>query len=151
MPRYTGSSPPLTQRTPTTVTMSMALSYQSPPPPPSTTTTTLNCKTSSSTSIAPALIRSHFPAKSNALFSQNNHDHLLSLNSTSPEKWRAQVSFFPAFLGKRKDVTTLKEELLEAIAPLDRGTEATPEDQQRVDQVGFDLTTVGVFLLFFGC
>ncbi|KAJ0078397.1 hypothetical protein Patl1_36871 [Pistacia atlantica] len=28
----------------------------------------------------------------------------------------------------------LKEELYEAIAPLDRGAEASPEDQQRVDQ-----------------
>ncbi|XP_056163225.1 probable plastid-lipid-associated protein 4, chloroplastic isoform X3 [Syzygium oleosum] len=119
--------------------MSMALSYQPPPPPPPTT---LNCKTSSSTSIAPALIRSQFPAKSNALFLQNNHGNLLSLNSSSPEKWRAQVSFFPAFLGKRKDVTTLKEELLEAIAPLDRGAEATPEDQQRVDQIARKLEAV---------
>lgn len=46
------------------------------------------------------------------------------------------MSFFPAFLKKGKDAETLKEELLEAIAPLDRGALATPEDQQRVDQVG---------------
>ena len=34
-----------------------------------------------------------------------------------------------------KKAATLKEELLEAIAPLDRGAEATPEDKDRVDQV----------------
>lgn len=107
----------------------MALSYQPPPPP------ILNCKTSSSTSIAPALIHSHFPTKSNARFLQINSDNLLSPNSSSTEKWRAQVSFFPAFLSKRKDVAALKEELLEAIAPLERGAEASLEDQQRVDQI----------------
>ena len=46
------------------------------------------------------------------------------------------MSFFPAFLKKGKDAKTLKEELLEAIAPLDRGADAPPEDQQRIDQVG---------------
>lgn len=45
------------------------------------------------------------------------------------------VSFFPGFLTKGSDVQKLKVELYEAIAPLDRGAEATPEDQQRVDQV----------------
>ncbi|KHN33471.1 Putative plastid-lipid-associated protein 4, chloroplastic [Glycine soja] len=44
------------------------------------------------------------------------------------------VSFFPGFLTKGSDVQKLKVELYEAIAPLDRGAEATPEDQQRVDQ-----------------
>ncbi|KAL3724126.1 hypothetical protein ACJRO7_036189 [Eucalyptus globulus] len=111
--------------------MSMALSYQPPPPPPPI----LNCKTSSSTSIAPALIHSHFPTKSNARFPQINSDNLLSPNSSSTEKWRAQVSFFPAFLSKRKDVAALKEELLEAIARLERGAEASLEDQQGVDQI----------------
>lgn len=73
------------------------------------------------------------PVKSNSynLFSRTssaNSDH---------EKWRVNISFFPAFLNKGKDVKLLKEELLDAIAPLDRGADATPEDQQRVDQVGF--------------
>ena len=40
------------------------------------------------------------------------------------------------FLNKGKDAKVLKEELLEAISPLDQGADATPEDQQRVDQVG---------------
>ncbi|KAG6711267.1 probable plastid-lipid-associated protein 4, chloroplastic isoform X2 [Carya illinoinensis] len=58
-----------------------------------------------------------------------------NLSSTAhPEKWRAKISFFPAFLKKGKDAKTLKEELLDAIAPLDRGADATVEDQQTVDQ-----------------
>lgn len=50
-------------------------------------------------------------------------------------KWRTKVSFFQGFLVKEKDVKKLKEELLEAIAPLDRGAEASQEDQERVDEV----------------
>lgn len=61
------------------------------------------------------------------------------LHKPSTEKWRAKVSFFPAFLnkGKGKDAKLLKEELLQAIEPLDRGARATIEDQQTVDQVRF--------------
>jgi hypothetical protein len=44
---------------------------------------------------------------------------------------------FSCFFKEGKDANTIKEELLEAIAPLDRGAEATPEDQQRIDQVAF--------------
>lgn len=56
--------------------------------------------------------------------------------STSITKWRTNVSFLPSFLNNRKgDATTIKQELLQAIAPLDRGAQATPEDQQRVDLV----------------
>ncbi|THG03167.1 hypothetical protein TEA_026399 [Camellia sinensis var. sinensis] len=60
----------------------------------------------------------------------------LSTTTTSPvsDKWRTHVSFFPAFLNKTRDAKPIKEELLEAIAPLDRGADATPEDQQRIDQ-----------------
>ncbi|XP_058089681.1 probable plastid-lipid-associated protein 4, chloroplastic isoform X2 [Magnolia sinica] len=51
------------------------------------------------------------------------------------EKWRSRVSFFPSFLKKKgKDRETMKEELLEAISALDRGAEATPDNQERVDQ-----------------
>ena len=53
------------------------------------------------------------------------------------------MSFSLAFLKKGKYAKTLKEELLEAIAPLDRRADATLEDQQRIDQVGC--------LLFFVC
>ncbi|OIS99671.1 PREDICTED: probable plastid-lipid-associated protein 4, chloroplastic [Nicotiana attenuata] len=51
------------------------------------------------------------------------------------QKWRTNVSFFPAFFNKTKDPTPIKQELLEAIAPLDRGADATPEDQQIIDQI----------------
>ncbi|KAK6945587.1 Plastid lipid-associated protein/fibrillin conserved domain [Dillenia turbinata] len=51
------------------------------------------------------------------------------------QRWRTRVSFFPAFLTGRKDISSLKEELFEAIAPLDRGADAFPQDQDRVDQI----------------
>jgi hypothetical protein len=55
-------------------------------------------------------------------------------------RWRAGVSsfsFLPPFLtgNDAKKAEKLKEELLAAIAPLDRGAEATPEDKERVEQV----------------
>ncbi|RWW67111.1 hypothetical protein BHE74_00025463 [Ensete ventricosum] len=51
-------------------------------------------------------------------------------------RWRAGVSFFPSFLKKKaRSPEEIKEELLEAIAPLDRGADATPDDQERIDQV----------------
>ncbi|XP_019243555.1 PREDICTED: probable plastid-lipid-associated protein 4, chloroplastic isoform X2 [Nicotiana attenuata] len=50
-------------------------------------------------------------------------------------KWRTKVSFFPFFSTKSKDIESLKLELFEAIAPLDRGAEATTEDQKLVDQI----------------
>ncbi|PPD81143.1 hypothetical protein GOBAR_DD21930 [Gossypium barbadense] len=57
-------------------------------------------------------------------------------------KWRVNVSFFPAFLNKGKDAKVLKQDLLDCIAPLDRGADATPEDQQRVDQLASKLEAV---------
>ncbi|KAJ9174616.1 hypothetical protein P3X46_013244 [Hevea brasiliensis] len=75
----------------------------------------------------------------------NNQTNFLNLSSndnSSFDKWRATVSFFPAFLKKGKDAKVLKEELLEAIAPLDRGAEATPEDQQAVDEIARKLEAV---------
>lgn len=58
-----------------------------------------------------------------------------SLKEQVPQywKWRTRVSF--SFLSRSQDVESLKEELLEAIAPLDRGADATPEDQKLIDQV----------------
>ncbi|XP_058089680.1 probable plastid-lipid-associated protein 4, chloroplastic isoform X1 [Magnolia sinica] len=59
------------------------------------------------------------------------------------EKWRSRVSFFPSFLKKKgKDRETMKEELLEAISALDRGAEATPDNQERVDQIARELEAV---------
>ncbi|KAK1313758.1 hypothetical protein QJS10_CPA06g02444 [Acorus calamus] len=55
-------------------------------------------------------------------------------------KWRTNVSFFPSFLNKKtKSKDELKRELLDAIAPLDRGADASPEDQERVDQIASEL------------
>ncbi|KAK4341290.1 hypothetical protein RND71_039791 [Anisodus tanguticus] len=98
----------------------MALSSLSPPP-------TL-VATQSSTSTWPYLSHStciSFPAI------QNPHITISPLN----KKWRTNVSFFPAFFNKTKDPTPIKQELLEAIAPLDRGAEATPQDQEIIDQI----------------
>lgn len=55
---------------------------------------------------------------------------------------KTQVSFFPAFLTKGKDAKTLKLDLLEAIQPLDRGADATPEDQERIEQLTRKLEAV---------
>ncbi|KGN66726.1 probable plastid-lipid-associated protein 4, chloroplastic isoform X1 [Cucumis sativus] len=66
------------------------------------------------------------------------------LTSSPSHKWRLRISFFPAFLnkGKGNNVTALKQELLQAIEPLDRGAEATPEDQEMVDQISRKLEAV---------
>ncbi|XP_073126178.1 probable plastid-lipid-associated protein 4, chloroplastic [Henckelia pumila] len=52
-------------------------------------------------------------------------------------KWRTNVSFFSGFLknNKKKNAKEIKEELLEAIEPLDRGAEATPQDQETIEQI----------------
>ncbi|XP_020220368.1 probable plastid-lipid-associated protein 4, chloroplastic isoform X2 [Cajanus cajan] len=85
------------------------------------------------------------PSKPNPLFSSSrpklNTTHLI-LQVGDSGKWRNMVSFFPGFLTKGKDVQSLKLELFETIAPLDRGAEATPENQQRVDQIASKLEAV---------
>ncbi|KAJ8754885.1 hypothetical protein K2173_015397 [Erythroxylum novogranatense] len=65
-------------------------------------------------------------------------------NSSSTNSIVAQFSFFPAFLNKGKNDKALKvkEELLQSISPLDRGAAATPEDQQRVDEIARKLEAV---------
>ncbi|KAJ3672936.1 hypothetical protein LUZ60_006310 [Juncus effusus] len=61
----------------------------------------------------------------------------------SVEKWRIGVSFFPSFLKKKgRNTEEIKEELLEAIKPLDRGADATPDDQARIDQLASELEAV---------
>ncbi|KAG9455249.1 hypothetical protein H6P81_008153 [Aristolochia fimbriata] len=89
---------------------------------------------------APATLRS---AKLG--FSQNfrPNDVELQKGNGRVEKWRANVSFFPSFLQKKgKDKDALKDELFEAIAPLDRGAEATEDDKQRVDEIARELESV---------
>ncbi|XP_016547830.2 probable plastid-lipid-associated protein 4, chloroplastic isoform X5 [Capsicum annuum] len=98
----------------------MALSSLSPSPLPTHVATQYSTKLylSHSTSFS-------FPAI------QNPH-HITT--STHNKKWRTNVSFFPAFFNKTKDATPIKQELLEAIVPLDRGADATSQDQQIIDQ-----------------
>ncbi|KAF0910179.1 hypothetical protein E2562_001390 [Oryza meyeriana var. granulata] len=59
-------------------------------------------------------------------------------------RWRAAVSsfsFLPSFFAGNKEkedsekAERLKEELLAAIKPLDRGVDATPEDKERVEKI----------------
>lgn len=97
----------------------MALSSLSPPPTHVATQSSTKLYLSHSTSFS-------FPAI------QNPHN---ITTSTQNKKWRTNVSFFSAFFNKTEDPTPTKQELLEAIAPLDRGAEATPEDQQIIDQI----------------
>lgn len=112
--------------------MSMALSSHTPSTLSLTATQSSTPSTRKFLSFPPPpLTTFHFPAKPTS--------HKLSTSTSGPDqKWRAKVSFFPAFLKKGKDAKTLKEELFQAIAPLDRGADATPEDQQIVDQVGLN-------------
>lgn len=67
-----------------------------------------------------------------------------TLLHTNTHTWRTSVSFFPAFFTKtpKKDAQTLKQELLDAISPLDRGADASPEDQERIDQIARKLEAV---------
>ncbi|XP_028775481.1 probable plastid-lipid-associated protein 4, chloroplastic isoform X2 [Neltuma alba] len=74
----------------------------------------------------------------NPLFSSSSPKFLIPLTIipfVDSSKWSNRVSFFPGFLSRTKDVQSLKEELYQTIAPLDRGAEATPEDQERVDLI----------------
>ncbi|CAL1385505.1 unnamed protein product [Linum trigynum] len=66
-------------------------------------------------------------------------------------KWRTQVSSSSSKEGsssssstRRQDVVInlLKSQLYDAIAPLDRGVEATPQEQQRVDEIARKLEAV---------
>ncbi|WMV55311.1 hypothetical protein MTR67_048696 [Solanum verrucosum] len=66
---------------------------------------------------------------------QNTYPHNNTNISPLTKKWQNNVSFFPAFFNKTKDPTPIKQELLQAIAPLDRGADATPQDQQIIDQI----------------
>jgi len=100
---------------------------------------------SSASLISPLNTTNHSPHKLLHFHSSSSHflitpliHHTHNL-ATISQKWRTNVSFFPAIFKKGKDANTIKEELLDAIAPLDRGADATPEDQQRVDQVALEI------------
>jgi len=78
------------------------------------------------------IIDSH-SSKPNTLFSSSpkkieHHPHLnliLQVQVADSGKWGNMVSLFPGFITKGSDVLKLNVELYEAIAPLDRGVEAT--------------------------
>ncbi|KAL9258856.1 putative plastid-lipid-associated protein 4, chloroplastic [Drosera capensis] len=65
------------------------------------------------------------------------NDSLAGNKRTTISTTRTQVSFFPAFFmgSTKKNADDIKRELLDAIGPLDRGAEATPEDQVGIDQI----------------
>nr|GMC87816.1 probable plastid-lipid-associated protein 4, chloroplastic [Ipomoea batatas] len=84
-------------------------------------------------SLSAAAATFSFPATHNG----HSSSGLVSISAPCNDpKWRASVSFFPGFLklNKTKDPEPIKEELFEALAPLDRGAEATPEDQEQIEQ-----------------
>ena len=100
----------------------------------------------------PKLTTSHFFFSTAKPSNQTSYFNLSSsYSSTIDRSWSAKVSFFPAFLKKGKDAKVLKEELLEAIDPLDRGADAIPEDQQRVDEVGPFPSPLLCLMIIFGC
>ncbi|KAK7328269.1 hypothetical protein VNO77_22372 [Canavalia gladiata] len=84
------------------------------------------------------------PSSSSSSSSSFSHFRIRpSSHDDHADKWRAKISFFPSFLkNKGKDAKTIKEELLEAIAVLDRGADATLQDQENVDQIARQLEAV---------
>ncbi|CAO1943814.1 unnamed protein product [Urochloa humidicola] len=102
-----------------------------------------------STSIAAC---SHLPAPSRGSGRSRGPGIALVTAPAQGGRWRAGVSsfsFLPSFFtGNNKGekdaekAIRLKEELLAAIAPLDRGAEATPEDKERVEEIVQQLEAV---------
>ncbi|XP_047311071.1 probable plastid-lipid-associated protein 4, chloroplastic [Impatiens glandulifera] len=86
-----------------------------------------------------ALNVSSFPQKHNVAYWTINSAS--SSSSSTEQRWRRNVSFFTGFLNNKspKDANAIKEELLDAIASLDRGADAGPEDQERVDKIAIKL------------
>ncbi|XP_042043227.1 probable plastid-lipid-associated protein 4, chloroplastic [Salvia splendens] len=107
----------------------------------------LSPPSSSSSFLLNSSIDSIYPKRLFHLSSnQHNRDASLQLPSYSsnqgsriPAQWRIGVSFFVPFLDRSSEIESLKQQLLDAIAPLDRGADATPEDQQLVDQIASKL------------
>ncbi|MFS7919496.1 putative plastid-lipid-associated protein [Helianthus anomalus] len=74
------------------------------------------------------------PPPTRSLLSSNNYG-----TTKNTRLWRSGVSFLQLFSTKSESI---KQELLEVIAPLDRGTDATAEQQERVDQIARKLEAV---------
>ncbi|RLN41123.1 putative plastid-lipid-associated protein 4, chloroplastic [Panicum miliaceum] len=92
---------------------------------------------------------SHLPAPSRGTGRRRGRG--VALAARQGGRWRAGVSsfsFIPSFFTGNKGekdaekAMRLKEELLAAIAPLDRGAEATSEDKERVEQIVQQLEAV---------
>ncbi|KAJ0800805.1 putative plastid-lipid-associated protein [Helianthus annuus] len=90
----------------------------------------------SSSPITHPSIYSPPPPPTRSLLSSNNYG---TENKKKTRLWRSGVSFLQLFSTKSESI---KQELLEVIAPLDRGTDATAEQQQRVDQMARKLEAV---------
>lgn len=117
----------------------MALSSYSP-----LALTPVHSSSSSSPKSHSSLSYSHFPITKPTIPLPLQTTLISTSASASDEKqWRLSVSFFSSFLSKKgKDATAIKDELLDAIGPLDRGAEATPDDQLTVDQIARKLEAV---------
>ncbi|KAL7125073.1 hypothetical protein ABFS83_14G091300 [Erythranthe nasuta] len=123
----------------------MALSTLSPPSLPSFTTQSAAASSSSLSKLhnpTAAAVPSRADSRNNCLSTTTTTNYHAPANNV--EKWRTRVSFFTGFLNKNKSKSAdaIKEELLEAIAPLDRGAEATPEEQQTIDQIARKLEAI---------
>ncbi|XVE94037.1 hypothetical protein REPUB_Repub01dG0245800 [Reevesia pubescens] len=121
----------LTTSSPACTTLLKALQYYSNDEPPIGSSYSLSIFSSSK----PLIFSSKPKINNSNPFSVEN-----AAVSSSLKYWRTRVSFFSGFLtkgkgkGKGKVVNRLKDELFDAISPLDRGAEATLEDQQLVNQ-----------------
>ncbi|XP_021867048.2 probable plastid-lipid-associated protein 4, chloroplastic [Spinacia oleracea] len=80
----------------------------------------------------------HFPSKPHLA----NKPHPAGDCKRTRISSKTRVSFISSFFTKNNDSKTIKDELLEAIVPLDKGADANPEDQQRIDQLTRKLEAV---------
>nr|XP_043627415.1 probable plastid-lipid-associated protein 4, chloroplastic [Erigeron canadensis] len=87
----------------------------------------------------PKLFPSHSSSSSSSLPTITFPAKPITTHHLSPPpitKFRTNVSFFTDFLNKpSKNVESIKQELLDAIDPLDRGADASLEDQQSIEQI----------------
>ncbi|KMZ73017.1 PAP fibrillin [Zostera marina] len=96
---------------------------------------------SSPTPTVPSHFSFHAAASTGAVFLSANWSGEKELSkggaSVSLPKWRMNVSIFTSlFTGKGKNNREeIKYELLEAIAPLDRGADASSEDRDRIEKI----------------
>lgn len=119
-----------------TINDSMALSSLSHATPLKTHGFSFKYPFDSSPSLIASFSPKRNPTSSCIIPSHNNFLGKIILDSL---KWRTGVSFLSGFPTKGEDINSLKEELYNTIAPLDRGAEATLQDQERVQEVRYYL------------